>query len=70
MKSGGGENLTRVVMLNSSAEIVWNAFQGKDFEQPSVMDLLINKYNIEIRQVATDAEEWASSMLKDGLFVL
>ena len=70
MKSAAGADLTRVVMLNSSAEMLWNTFQGIDFEQSNIVELLIQKYGIETSQAAADAKEWASSMLKAGLIAL
>jgi len=70
IKGVAGADLTRVVMLNSSAEMLWNTFQGKDFEQSGVVNLLIQEYGIEILQAVADADAWISSMLKAGLIVL
>jgi hypothetical protein len=70
MKGVAGADLTRVVMLNSSAEMLWNTFQGKDFEQSSVVDLLIHNYSIEKSQATADADAWIASMLKAGLVEL
>lgn len=67
MKGAAGADLTRVVMLNSSAEMLWNAFQGKDFEQSTVAGLLIQKYGISTVQAAADADAWISSLRKAGL---
>lgn len=70
MKGAAGADLTRVVMLNSSAEMLWSAIQGKDFEQSVVVGLLIQKYGIELIQAAADANAWIASMLKAGLVEL
>jgi len=43
MKGVAGADLTKVVMFNSSADMLWSAFQGKDFEQSGVVGLLIKK---------------------------
>ena len=70
IKGAAGADLTRVVMLNSSAEMLWNAVQGKDFEQSVVVGLLIQKYGIELLQAVADADAWIASMLKAGLVEL
>ena len=70
MKGVAGADLTRVVMLNSSAEMLWNTLQGKDFEQSVVVELLIQKYGIELLKANADAEEWISSLRKAGLLEL
>ena len=67
MKGVAGAYLTRVVMLNSSAEMLWSAVKGRDFRQSDLVGLLIQKYGIEIRQAAADADAWILSLMKAGL---
>jgi len=62
-----GVDLTKVVMLNSSAELLWSSLQGKDFLREEAEDLLIRKYGFEKSQAALDAGEWIISMVKVGL---
>ena len=62
-----GADLTKVILLNDSAEWLWNSLQGKDFSPDSVAQLLEDRYSIGKEQSGTDAGEWIDSMVKVGL---
>jgi len=63
-------DLTRVVTLNSSAELLWITFQEREFTKSEAVDLLITNYSISKSQADNDVEVWISSMLKAGLIEL
>jgi hypothetical protein len=67
MKGSANLDLTKVVMLNSSAELLWNTFQNRDFLKSEAADLLVTNYGIDQVQAVADAEAWISSMMKAGL---
>ncbi|MEI7829972.1 MAG: PqqD family protein [Prolixibacteraceae bacterium] len=67
MKGSANLDLTKVVMLNSSAELLWNTFQNQDFLKSEAADLLVSNYDIDQVQAVADAEAWISSMMKAGL---
>jgi len=67
MKGSANLDLTKVVMLNSSAELLWTTFQDRDFMKSEAADLLITNYGIDQSQAFADAEAWISAMLKAGL---
>ena len=69
INGAAGVDLTKVVMLNSAAEFLWNSLQGKDFQNECAEDLLISKYGITKEQAKTDAEAWIKSMIKAGLII-
>lgn len=62
-----GTDLTKVVMLNSTSEFLWNSLQEKDFQNKDAQELLIKKYNITIDQAKSDVESWIKSMINAGL---
>ena len=67
MKGAANLDLTKVVMLNSSAELLWTAFQDRDFIKSEAVDLLVTNYRIDQSQAFADAEAWISAMMKAGL---
>jgi hypothetical protein len=67
MKGSANLDLTKVVMLNSSAELLWTAFQDRDFMKSEAAELLATNYGIDQVQAVADTEAWISSMLKAGL---
>jgi hypothetical protein len=67
MQGKDGVDLTKVILLNNSAEWLWNSLQGKDFSLDSAAQLLEERYTIGKEQSETDAEKWIDSMVKVGL---
>ena len=67
MQGKDGVDLTKVILLNNSAEWLWNSLQGKDFSLDSAAQLLEERYKIGKEQSETDAEKWIDSMVKVGL---
>ena len=62
-----GVDLTKVVMLNKSAELLWNSLKEKEFCERDVIDILIQEYNIDKEQADSDRRKWIESMEKVGL---
>lgn len=42
-----GMDLSKVIVLNSTAEMPWNALEGKEFTLDKVADLLMEKYDLK-----------------------
>lgn len=70
LKGSTGIDLTKVVMLNTTAEYLWNSLQEKEFTNEVVEELLIQKYGIEKKQAVTDAENWVRSMINACLITI
>lgn len=68
--SASGLDLTKVVLLNSTAEYLWNALQEREFTNEDAEELLIQKYGIEKEQALTDAGNWIRSMINACLIIL
>lgn len=69
LKGAAGVDLTKVVMLNSTAEYLWNSLQEREFENEDVEELLIQKYTIAKNQAKIDTEAWIQSMVNACLIV-
>ena len=69
LKGEAGVDLTKVVMLNSTAEYLWNSLPEKEFQNEDVEELLIQKYGIAKDQAKIDAGAWIQSMVNAGLIV-
>lgn len=67
MSGDAGVDLTKVVTLNKSAELLWNSLRGKEFSKADVVGLLQHEYGISIEDANKDAAEWIDSMIKEGL---
>lgn len=67
MQGKDGADLTKVILLNSSAEWLWNSLQGKDFSRDYAAQLLDERFTIGKEQAETDVEKWIDSMVKVGL---
>ncbi len=67
MHGKDGVDLTKVILLNNSAEWLWNSLQGKDFSLDSTAKLLEERYKIGKEQSEADAGKWIDSMVKVGL---
>ncbi|NTU94472.1 MAG: PqqD family protein [Bacteroidales bacterium] len=69
LKGAAGVDLTKVVMLNSTAEYLWNSLPEKEFQNEDVEELLIQKYGIAKDQAKIDAGAWIQSMVSACLIV-
>ncbi|EKD31577.1 MAG: hypothetical protein ACD_77C00298G0004 [uncultured bacterium] len=70
LKGASGVDLTKVVMLNSTAEYLWNSLQEREFQNEDVEELLIQKYSVAKNQAKIDAGVWIQSMINASLIIL
>lgn len=70
MQSKEGVDLTRVILLNKSAEWLWISLSGHEFTLDSSAKILAEKYGIEREQAMSDAKIWIDSMVKAELIEL
>ncbi len=62
-----GMDLSKVIVLNSTAEVLWNALEGKEFTLDKVAGLLMEKYDLKKEKAMNDAKTWIDSLHKAGL---
>ena len=69
MQGADGTDMTRVVALNESALLLYNALMGREFELDDVVRLLVDEYEVDEEAARKDAEAWVSDMKKNNLVV-
>ena len=62
MQGTAGSDMTRIISLNDSSLLLWNALQGKEFEVADVATLLVEEYEIDIDTATADAQAWVEKL--------
>ncbi len=66
-EGNNSDNFGTIISLNSSATMLWNALQGKNFEIADAADLLVKTYEIDRSQALEDATHIINLMADKGL---
>ena len=69
MQSDDSADMTRVVALNESALLLYNALMGREFEIDDVVKLLVEEYEVDEEPARADAQAWVNDMKKNHLVV-
>ena len=67
MQGTAGSDMTRIISLNDSSLLLWNALQGKEFEVADVATLLVEEYEIDLETATADAQAWVAKLSECGL---
>lgn len=67
VKSGGKLDFTKVVLMNGSAQLLYNELKDKSFTSADAAALLVNSYGIDAADALRDSSNWIESMTKAGL---
>jgi hypothetical protein len=67
MQGKAGSDMTRIISLNNSSLLLWNALQGKEFEVEDVANTLLDNYEIEHEVALRDAQAWVEKLQECGL---
>ena len=67
MQGATGSDMTRIISLNESSLLLWNALQGKEFEVTDVAKILVDNYEIDITTAEHDAKMWIAKLVECGL---
>lgn len=62
-----GTDMTRVVALNESALLIYNALKGREFEVEDVVRVMVDEYEVDEESARRDAEVWLADMKKNKL---
>ena len=57
-----GVDMTKIISLNESALMLWNALYDKEFEAKDVVALLLDRYEVEESQAKADARKWIDTL--------
>ncbi len=66
-EGSNADTFGKMITLNSSATMLWDALLGKDFEVDDAARLLVEKYGIDPTQAREDAEYIINLMKEKGL---
>lgn len=69
MQGVNGTDMTRVVALNESALLLYNALIGRDFEIDDVVRIMVDEYEVDEEVARKDAVAWVDDMKKSNLVI-
>lgn len=58
MQGKAGADMTRIITFNDSALLLWNEFQGKDFDLQDAVRVLTDNYEVDAAVAERDARAW------------
>ena len=61
-----GVDMTRIISLNTTARMLWEALCGKNFTTEEAASLLVEKYGIAEDQALADASRWVERLKECG----
>lgn len=67
MQGKHSADLTKIITLNESALLLWNALVERDFTVEDVAAVLVENYEIDADLAERDAAAWLSRMQQCGL---
>ena len=67
MQGTVGSDMTRIISLNDSSLLLWNALQNKEFEIADVAAILVDTYEIDSDIAERDAKAWVEKLQTCGL---
>lgn len=62
-----GVDMTRVISLNASSLVLWEALAGSDFELADVVRVLTDHYEVDQATAERDAEAWIEQLKQCGV---
>ena len=62
-------NMTRIISLNTSARLLYQALVGQDFTVEDVAKVLTDTYGIDNERALRDADKWVESLKQCGVIV-
>lgn len=62
-----GTDMTRIISLNASAQLLYEQLQGKEFVLEDAAKVLEETYGIGHEQAMTDARTWMDALCNCGI---
>lgn len=60
-------DFTKVITLNESAAMLWNAVQGKEFQKEELVEMLLKEYEVDSQTAQNDVDALVNSWVEAGL---
>lgn len=57
-----GVDFTRIISLNDSALVLWQALEGSDFSVEDVTKVLTSNFEVDVTTAQRDAAQWVERM--------
>ncbi len=62
-------NLSRIISLNETAAWLWNSLSDSEFQKNTLVELLIENYEVDEVTARKDIDELVNSWIKAGIIV-
>ena len=60
-------NFNKMLSLNESAAYLWEAVAGKEFTRESLVQILLDRYEVTEEQAGADVDKLLESWRKEGI---
>ncbi len=60
-------DMTKVISLNSTALLLWNELQGRNFTIADASSVLVSHFGIDRSRAEADARSWADRLIGCGV---
>lgn len=60
-------DFNKIISLNSTAAFLWNNVYGKDFDEQTLVDLLLDEYDVTADVAAADVSNLIEKLREAGL---
>lgn len=67
MQGRAGADMTRIIALNDSSLLLWNALWGRDFNEEDAARVLTKHYDVDRQTALRDAAAWIAELNKCGM---
>lgn len=65
--TGKIEDMNKVINLNDTALLIYQTFNGKEFSEDDVSELIASTYKIENSIARNDAHQFCQSLINEGV---
>ncbi len=62
-----GQDMTRIVSLNPSSELLIESLSGRDFEIADAANILTENYEVDYDTAERDAAAWVQKLIECGI---
>ena len=60
-------NFNKMLSLNETAAYLWDAVKGKEFTKEDMVNLLLERYEVEKERAAEDVDKLLAVWVKEGV---
>ncbi len=57
-----GADMTRVIALNATSQLLWEQLQGKQFELADIITILTENFEVDTDTATRDAQAWVDKL--------